>query len=218
MTDSTTVAYDRRGYASSVPLPFSADPFADHVADLRSLIRLVGVNAPVVLIGHSAGSNMALAAAQEEPLVVGAVVYEPPMSWTDWWPSSAGGSTLAVHADHGPEAAAEAFMRRIVGDAIWERLPAVTRNARRSEGSALYADLSTLRGRPVQFDHGAIQVPVVVGRGEKSIPHHRRASAETAALLPKGELVDLPGQGHSGHTGDPAGFVGLIQRIAAVSR
>lgn len=215
ITRFTTVAYDRRGYASSVHLPFGDDPFADHVADLRSLTRAVGEGRPVVLVGHSAGSNVVLAVAQVEPGVVASVVYEPPMPWTDWWPSTAGGSTLAVHAEHGPEAAAEAFMRRIIGDAIWERLPSTTRDARRSEGSALYADLSTLRGRPVQFDHAAIGIPVVVGRGERSIPHHRRSSEETAALLANAELVDLSGQAHGGHNSDPAGFVGLIERALA---
>lgn len=216
ITGSTTVAYDRRGYESSVALPFSSDPFADHVADLRVLIAAVRRGQPVVLVGHSAGSNVVLAAAELERSVVGAVVYEPPMPWTDWWPSSAGASTLSVHAEHGPEAAAEAFMRRIVGDAIWERLPAATREVRRSEGTALHADLSTLRGRPVQFAHRSIGVPVVVGCGQLSIPHHRRSAEETAMLLPRGDLVELEGQAHGGHTSDPAGFVGLIERAVSL--
>ena len=214
----STLAYDRRGYAGSVDLPFSCDAFADHVGDLKTLLAAHTDGRPVVLVGHSAGSNIVLAVAQSEPTVVcAAVVFEPPMPWAPWWPSSAGGSTLAVHAELGPEAAAEAFMRRIVGDRVWDRLPETTRQARRREGTALYEDLSTLRGRPVQFDHNAIVVPVVVGRGDRSLPHHREASAATAAAIPRSVLVDLPEQGHGAHASDPAGFVGLIELALTLS-
>jgi pimeloyl-ACP methyl ester carboxylesterase len=212
-----TVAFDRRGYAESAGLSFSADPFADHVEDLTQLISQFAAQKAVVLVGHSAGSNIVLAAAERLPNVVGAVVFEPPMPWTDWWPSSAGGSTLSVYAAEGPEAAAESFMRRIVGDSIWERLPSATRDARRREGLALVADLSTLRGRPVQFDHGVVQIPVVVGCGELSLPHHREGARRTADQLPAGALVELAGQRHGAHSSDPVGFVGLIHRVLAAS-
>ncbi len=228
-----TVAYDRRGYASSVDLPFSDDAFADHANDLDSILTEVSSElgsdqgqASFVVIGHSAGSNVALAVAArrsgDEPRngstggsVIGALVFEPPMPWTDWWPSKAGGSTIAVFEAEGPEAAAESFMRRIVSDRVWERLPEETRTARRREGLGLIADLMTLRGRPVQFDYQAITVPVVVGYGERSLDHQRRSSAETAALLPQAQLVELPNHGHGAHSSDPDGFSGLIHRVLA---
>ena len=50
-----TVAYDRRGYADSVVLPFGEDPFADHVADLLAVLHDLQLgNGPLILIGHSA--------------------------------------------------------------------------------------------------------------------------------------------------------------------
>ncbi len=213
-----TVTYDRRGYSASAALAFSEDPFADHVADLRNVLDQVAVAAPdtpAVLVGHSAGSNVVLAvAAAGHPNVRGVVVFEPPMPWTDWWPSElAGGSTMAVYEAEGSASAAESFMRRIVGDRVWEMLPAETKAARRSEGEGLIADLMTLRGRPVQFDHAAISVPTVVGRGEKSLDHQRQASAETARLIAGSELIDLVGQGHGAHGSDPEGFSRLIHRI-----
>jgi pimeloyl-ACP methyl ester carboxylesterase len=236
--DFATVAYDRRGYASSVSLPFGDDPFADHVNDLMSVLDELGgsdgsdgsdelggsdgpTRTPLVLIGHSAGSNVVMAAAQRllaEPCdvrLLGAVVFEPPMPWAKWWPGNAGGSTIAAFEADGPEAAAESFMRRIVTDRVWERLPADTRAARRAEGMGLVADLTTLRGRPVQFDYSAIQIPVVVGKGEKSHDHQRRSSDETAALLPNAELVELKNHGHGAHSSDPEGFSGLIHRVLA---
>jgi pimeloyl-ACP methyl ester carboxylesterase len=222
--DYPTVAYDRRGYADSVSLPFGEDAFADHVADLLAVVHgLEGGELgprPLVLIGHSAGSNIVLAVAEQllgsaSHRVTGAVVFEPPMPWTDWWPGNAGGSTIAAFEADGPEAAAESFMRRIVTDRVWERLPAQTRASRRSEGMGLIADLMTLRGRPAQFDYSAITIPVVVGKGEKSQPHQRRSSDDTAALLPQAELVELSNHGHGAHSSDPEGFSGLIHRVLA---
>jgi pimeloyl-ACP methyl ester carboxylesterase len=220
--DHVTVTYDRRGYANSVSLPFGVDPFADHVNDLNSVVRAVAdeVAAPVLLIGHSAGANVVLAAAQQllaahAIRVVGSVVFEPPMPWAPWWPGDAGGSTIAEYESHGPEAAAESFMRRIVSDRVWERLPAETRAARRAEGMGLVADLMTLRGRPVQFDYSSIQIPVVVGKGENSREHQRRSSDETARLLPNAELIELKNHGHGAHSSDPEGFSGLIHRVLA---
>jgi pimeloyl-ACP methyl ester carboxylesterase len=218
LKEFNTSAYDRRGYASSAALVFGEDAFADHVADLRSVLERVSSlhppEVPIVLVGHSAGSNIVMAVtAAGHPAVRGAVVYEPPMPWATWWPGNAGGSTMAVYEAEGPAAAAESFMRRIVGDRVWEILPAETKEARRIEGEGLIADLMTLRGRPVQFDHRAIRVPVVVGRGEKSLEHQRRSSAETASLVPGSQLIDLLGQGHGAHGADPEGFSGLIHRI-----
>jgi pimeloyl-ACP methyl ester carboxylesterase len=235
-----TVAYDRRGYASSSSLAFSGDAFADHVSDLHGVIDEVvaQLSVPVLLVGHSAGSNIVMAvAAQRHPAVKGLVVFEPPMPWTDWWPGQAGGqvvsaanpqglpqsekaggSTLAVYEAEGPAAAAESFMRRVVGDRMWEMLPPETKAARRSEGEGLIADLMTLRGRPVQFDHRLIQVPTAVGFGGKSLDHQRRSSIETATLIAGSDLIELVGHGHGAHGTDPEGFSGLIHRIIKKTR
>jgi pimeloyl-ACP methyl ester carboxylesterase len=259
LTEFHTLAYDRRGYASSSGFAFGGDAFADHVADLRGVIDEVvaQLSVPVVLVGHSAGSNIVMAvAAQRHPAVKGLVVFEPPMPWTDWWPGQAGGqvvsaanpqglpqsekaggqvvsaanpqglpqsekaggSTLAVYEAEGPAAAAESFMRRVVGDRMWEMLPPETKAARRSEGEGLIADLMTLRGRPVQFDHRLIQVPTAVGFGGKSLDHQRRSSIETATLIAGSDLIELVGHGHGAHGTDPEGFSGLIHRIIKKTR
>ena len=86
-------------------------------------------------IGHSYGGNVALALAARQPeLVRGIAVYETPLSWLTWWPTTtAGGDALTVRDGHGadPADAAERFMRRLVGDERWSRLPR-TRRARRA--------------------------------------------------------------------------------------
>jgi pimeloyl-ACP methyl ester carboxylesterase len=209
-----SVAYDRRGYAASTSIPFGNDPFADHVGDLNAIIdelHAVAPQAQVVLVGHSAGSNVAFSVASTRPEIAAVVGFEPPMPWLEWWPSFAGGSTLSVFKASGPEAAAEAFMRRIVGDDRWERLPASTKAARRAEGLALVADLSTLRGRPAQFDHAAIRCPAVVGHGGKSLPHQQRSTEVAVELIgSQCQLRVIPEAGHGAHGSHPDQFVDLI--------
>ncbi len=212
-----TAAYDRRGYAGSVHrAPGLVSPFADHLDDLLEVIDTTEVIAarPVLLVGHSYGSNVVIGAAVERPdQVVGIVGYEPPMPWTSWWPTTAGGSTIEAGREGGPAAAAESFMRRVVGDRIWERLPEATKQARRDEGQALLDDLGSLRGRPCPVDHSACHCPAVIGYGALSLPHQQRSARETVELLPAGELVELADTPHGAHTMNPDGFVSLIQRV-----
>jgi pimeloyl-ACP methyl ester carboxylesterase len=218
-----SLAYDRRGYAGSLGLtarPGSQSPFSNHVSDLVDIIdsEPVLLGRAIVLIGHSYGTNVAIGAACERvDRVVGLVGYEPPMPWADWWPGAAGGSTLSVGESEGSAAAAEAFMRRIVGDQIWERLPSKTKEARRLEGDALLADLGSLRGRPSPIDHALCRCPAVIGFGSNSLTHQQEASRRTAELLPDAELVELFDSTHGAHSSNPDGFSDLIRRVLATS-
>ena len=118
------------------------------------------------------------------------------MPWKPWWPStSAGNQAIGAAADRDPEDAAELFMRRIVGDRVWERLPPRTRAQRRSEGDALLADLESIRlGKA--YDPGGIVAPVVSGYGDLSDERHRRASAELSPDVVGATLVVVAGAGH----------------------
>lgn len=191
------IRYDRRGYGRSNPHqgPFT---IADNVTDLA---RLVG-DRDVVLVGHSLGGNIALAAAERIGGRVRAVaIYESPLSWTSWWPrTSAGVGALASSND--PAEVAEGFMTRMVGVERWRRLPAATRAARRSEGPALIGEITSLQaGRP--WDPAAIGVPVAVGRGSEGREHHQRGTEMVAGWLPGAQLVTLVGCGHLAHVTHP---------------
>ena len=212
LADFVTVAYDRRGYARSRTVAVAGCGFGDHLADLLAIIEGRG---PVVVIGHSYGGDLAIAAAIARPDVVRAiVVFEPPMPWTDWWPSTAGGSSLAVASSEGPEAAAEAFMRRIVSDRIWDRLPVETRRERRAEGDALVVDLTSLRGGPAPFDPAQCPVPALVVRGSDSPAHQQRAAETIAGLIPGAEPAVIAGSGHGGHSSHPEPFADLVRHAA----
>jgi pimeloyl-ACP methyl ester carboxylesterase len=170
------------------------------VADLLDAVA----GRPVTLVGHSYGGVIALAAAEAEPSLVRSVLaYEAPMAWVSWWPrDSAGSRALAGHragGDGDPGDAAEAFMRRMIGDERWERLPAATRRVRRAEGPALLADLRSMRRPEPPYDAGSIACPVVAGCGSRSAAHHRRAARTLAEAVPDGRLDEVEGADHGVH-------------------
>lgn len=194
--------YDRRGYGRSVdhPGPFGV---ADHVGDLLSLLA----GRPAVLIGHSYGGNVALAAAARlGAAVTGVGVYETPLSWQPWWPGTTAGAAAAASSDAD---AAEAFMRRLIGDEGWDSLPERTRAARRREGTALRAELTSLR-ESAPWDPSDIDVPVVCAHGSRGSAHHARGMEWLARELPDARLEVIEGAGHGAPNSHPAEFVRQI--------
>lgn len=201
--------YDRRGYGRSRPHP---GPFGmEHqVADLIEVIEQApDAVGPVVVVGHSYGGNVALAAADRHPdLVDGVVTFESPLSWLSWWPSSgAGGSAMAWSDD--PEEAAERFMRRLIGDARWDKLPPSSRAARRAEGSAMIGELADLRqNAPWQADR--ITVPVLALHGGHGQEHHRAGTEALTAMLPTATMRTVDGARHFGPNTHPDAVAEMV--------
>jgi pimeloyl-ACP methyl ester carboxylesterase len=208
----TIVRYDRRGYGRSL----AAGPAVSIDQQVDDLLAILAGRAATVA-GHSLGGVIALAASQRAPeLVHAVVVYEAPMPWRSWWPAdSAGGNAMAMGAED-PELAARAaemFMRRIVGEDIWERLPRSTKDQRRAEGAALVADLRSMRdAADPPYEPASVNVPVVAAHGARSVPYHIRAVQTLAAEAPHGELHVVDGASHGVHTSDPGAFAELVRR------
>jgi pimeloyl-ACP methyl ester carboxylesterase len=206
--------YDRRGYGRSLPC---GGPYGmrDQVADLVDLLRSGGERPPSVLFGHSYGGNVALAAAQRHPeLVAGVMVYESPLPWVPWWPDSTAGADAAAWSD-APSEAAERFMRRLLGDERWERLPPATREARRAEGPALVAELADLR-QHVPWTADKIATPVVAMRGEHGQQHHRLAMDAMRDWFGC-EIVVVPGARHFGPNTHPDEVGSVVAGFASTA-
>lgn len=205
--------YDRRGYGRSRPHP---GPFgiASQLEDLWSLIG----ERQARIFGHSYGGNVALAAAQARPeQVVSVAVYETPLSWYPWWPGTTAGAN-AVATRGTPEEAAEAFMRRLIGDSRWEALPERTRNDRRGEGPALVGELSDLRQRPA-WDPMQLDQPICAIFGERGAAHHRQGMEFLAREVPHGTVVMLPEAGHGAPLSHPGKLAEvLIDHFSAQAR
>ena len=206
LADLHVIAYDRHGYGhSSTSHPHTT--LGQHVDDLLAIVD----GRQCVVIGHSYGGDVALLASIERPDVVVAVgAFEAPMPWAPWWPSASAGS--AAMAAESPEEAAEAFMRRVVGDRIWSRLPRPTKEARRAEGATLVAEMESIRSE-APFDPAAVPVPVVAGSGAASEPRHRDSAARLAADVPDGELLVIEGAGHGAHLSHPKEFAAFVRRV-----
>lgn len=209
---ATVARYDRRGYGRSTPHegPFGIPQQVD------DLVEVAGRHRPdtarrAVAVGHSYGGNVALAAVQRYPELFDAVVtYESPLSWLDWWGGSAGSDAVAWR--HDPHEAAERFMRRLVGDERWERLPEATRVARRAEGPAMVGELTELRERPA-WDGGQIPVPVLALFGEHGKPHHRRGAETIAEMIPQAEVDQIDGAAHFGPNTHPDDVAARVRRF-----
>lgn len=213
--------YDRRGYARSLEL----GPAVSLDQQVDDLAALVGSRV-AVLAGHSLGGVICLVLAERSPAQVGAVVaYEAPMMWEPWWPAGTAGATaLATTAgrddgtDGDPGDAAEAFMRRMLGDARWSRLPAHVRAERRAEGPTLLAELRTVHHpAPAPYRPERLTVPVVAAFGSETQPQHRRAAEELAWRAPHGVLEMIDGAGHGAHLTHPKAFAGLVGRSLSLA-
>ncbi|MGA7758322.1 MAG: alpha/beta fold hydrolase [Ilumatobacteraceae bacterium] len=212
------IRYDRRGYGRSAHVgpPWTA---AANVQDLADLVEQTVPGRRAAVVGHSYGGNVALALAASRPdLVRGVVVYETPLSWLDWWPGTTAGAAAMGATDPGD--AAEAFMRRLVGDEAWERLPASTQQQRRAEGPAMVAELADLRRQaPWRFDD--VLVPTLALYGERGRPHHRTAMDHLGEMLPDCRVEMVANCGHAGphtHAGAVAEpIVRFVRSLGALS-
>ncbi len=192
--------YDRRGYGRSRP---HDGPF-DMASQVDDLVQVLA-GRKAVIVGHSYGGNVALAAAERHPeLVAGVVIYETPLSWEPWWPGTTAGAS-AIKAAGRPEEAAEAFMRRLLGDERWEGLPERTRETRRAEGKPLVDELADLREhRPWHAER--IRVPVMLGYGTRGAAHHQQGMTLAAGAIPDARLGVLDGCGHGAPSSDAERF------------
>jgi pimeloyl-ACP methyl ester carboxylesterase len=208
LRDLRCVRYDRRGYGRSRATGPPAG-VQEHVDDL---LQVLGER-PAVVVGHSFGGTVALTAACRRPdLVRALLVYEAAMSWLPWWPGSSAGSTALSTSTGDPGDAAEAFLRRMIGDR-WDTLPARTRADRRAEGPALLGELRSIRQEGPPCDLEAVTAPTVVVRGSRSPEHLRRGAAHLAEVLAHAELVECGGAGHGGHQSHPDFLAEQVRRL-----
>lgn len=206
------VSYDRRGYGQSRAATPPAADLDDHVADLDAVVA----GRRCTLAGHSYGGTVALTFAARRPdLVAACLAYEPPLGWLPSWPSHLG-SREDPFGGRAPAEAAEAFARRIIGEERYERLPLTTREELRLDGEALVAELTAIRADPAPFDPAEIVVPVLLARGERTLPHQVDGVAWLAERISHCRVAVVAGAGHSGHQSHPAEFAALVAEAVSL--
>lgn len=208
--EASVLRFDRRGYGDSWNHegPFTA---RDNARDVEMLLG----GRRAILVGHSFGGNVALAAASMlGDQINGVSTYETPLSWLPIWPSgTAGGRAVAA----GPETAAEEFMVALIGRDKWERLPSRTKDARRREGRTLVEELGDLR-TSAPWDPAAVRCRVLAGHGSRARDHHALGAKVIADSIDGAEVVVIDGAGHGAPTSHARAFVQQLVRPHLVSR
>jgi pimeloyl-ACP methyl ester carboxylesterase len=157
-------------------------------------------------------------AAHVDDLVPSVAAFESPLPWRET-PSAASAQRLVALAEGGDEAAADAaeeFLRRMLGEPTWARLPGAMRRDRRDEGGALVADMLAARQAGEVVDLAALSVPVIAGYGDRSSLRHQDAARALGGEAPDARLWVIEGAAHPAHYTHPAEFARFVE--AAVAR
>jgi pimeloyl-ACP methyl ester carboxylesterase len=217
------VAYDRR----------SATSIAAQVADLAQVIG----DAPALVIGSSFGAIIALELARSRLApCAGLVLIEPPMAPTDApqdivataraaiggepWPAPP--ATVGfldqfdrVVAEAGGPAAATFFLRTVLGEAAFAKIPRAFLERSTAKWAEIRADCLALAVyQPRYPELAGLDLPVRLVGGERSAPYFRVTLDALAAALPNARIEIVPRAGHMLHAEAPSRFAELVTRFA----
>lgn len=200
------VAYDRRGYQRSRAL--GPGTLVDHVTDLLAVAEAQSREVPLVVLGHSFGGLVGLVGAIRQPSLCDRVVaFEAPVPWI----LAREGRPLP---QSDPALEAEAFFKRVVSPAAWERLSEPERESRRLDGPALLADLETLHGES-PADFSTLKVPSLLLHGEGPIGEYAARLGERLADLSPAVVIDvIAGSGHGAHLSHPGALAARVESWA----
>jgi pimeloyl-ACP methyl ester carboxylesterase len=198
----TLIAYDRREDVRTVEA---------HAADAAALLGddLAGT----LVIGSSFGAVIALELIRQRP-ARGAILIEPPMAAAEA-ASEASRQLLAAFdrtvAERGGPAAADLFLRTVLGDAAFERMPRVYRERAEARWRQIRADSEALIAyRPRFRELASVTTPVLLLGGERSATYFRPTLIALARHLPRAWLEVIPRAGHMLHAEAHRRFADLV--------
>ena len=216
------VAYDRRGVGRSPATGGGSPTVEDHADELAALIaeEAAGEGGAATVVGSSFGAVVVLDACRRWPARIrSAVLIEPPLGASDEAPAVPDGFLAALDrlaAEQGPEAAAERFLRTVLGDVAFERLPRAFQARSKAQWPQIRADSEALAGYRVRYAAlGTVATPIRLLGGDRSAAYFRPTLEALARALPGARLERIAGGGHMLHAEAPRAF--HQQVVAAVA-
>ncbi len=99
------------------------------------------------------------------------------------------------------EAAAEFFLRSVLGNESFERMPKTYRHRSMAAWRQIRADMNALSAYPVRYGdlHREVSAPVLLLGGERSAHFYRETLEALQAAIPGARLLQLRGAGHMMH-------------------
>ncbi len=215
-------AYDRRGSGASPPLT-EPPSIERHAADAAELARQALADggdrdSKVWIVGSSFGAVVALELMRHHPeLLHGAVLIEPPLAASDGQ-HPAGASFVeqldGVATRFGDEAAAEKFLRTVLGDASFERIPRSFRARSLGQWPQIRADSQALADyAPRYAELTGVTVPALLLGGERSAAYFRPTLDALARTLPAARMELVKGAGHMLHAEAPRRLTELLVEL-----
>jgi len=188
------VAYDRR----------IGGTIAEHAADLGALIEDEAGGERVLAVGSSCGGVVVLELARRGcAALAGAVLMEPPLPPSDDAPSYLERqAALIAEMDRraeteGAAAVAELFLRTVLGDEAWSRLPRRFQERSKTYWPQIRGDCHALAAYRVSYPTlRAVALPVLLLGGDRSAPYFRPTLEALAAALGQAQLDIIPAAGH----------------------
>jgi len=204
----TLIAYDRRADAATV------EAHADDAAAL-----LADAPDPALVVGSSFGAVIALDLVRRYPdRCAGAILIEPPMGASDDAPAAPQAFLDAydrMAAEQGGPAAAELFLRTVLGDAAFARMPRAYQERSKAKWREIRADSAALIAyRPRYAELARVPVPVLLLGGERSAAYFRPTLEALLGALPHARLEIVPGAGHMLHAEAHRRFAELLTDFA----
>ncbi len=205
----TLIAYDRR----------DADTVEAHAADAAEVLAgsQRGANDRALVVGSSFGSVIAIELMRTRPeLCAGAVLIEPPMAsdaselsgeqvplGCDERPAAPAGFLAEFDrrvAEQGGPAAGEFFLRTVLGDAAFERMPRAYQERSKQKWASIRADSAALIAyRPRYAALAAVDIPTLLVGGDRSASYFRPTLEALLRSLPRARLEIVAGAGHMLH-------------------
>lgn len=212
------VAYDRR----------IGGTIEAHAADLGALIEAEAPGERVLVVGSSCGGVVVLELARRGgAALAGAVLMEPPLPPSDDAPSYlARQAALLAELDRlaaaqGAAAAAELFLRTVLGDEAWSRLPRRFQERSKTYWPQIRGDCHGLAAYRVRYPSlGAVSMPVLLLGGDRSAPYFRPTMEALLAALGHAQMDIIPGAGHMMQADASRGFhervLGFAEGVGAL--